>query len=109
VIRSFVLLVAACSADDGGPKLASASPASAAHGASVIVTGEHLCLSRPCEQTGGTLQLGLAVPSVQAIVTDASDTRWAFVVPAAVPSGDTEIVITVNGRSSNALSFEVLP
>lgn len=108
MIRGFVLLLAACSADESGPKLASASPASATHGASVIVTGEHLCLSRPCEQTGGTVQLGLGT-SVQAIVTDATDTRWAFVVPAAAPVGDTEIVITVNGRSSNALSFEVLP
>lgn len=112
MIRVVVVLacatIGACT-DDGGPRLESVTPAAAGRGITVVLEGRRLCLERPCSELGGEVQLGLGVPSYRATVTAASDTQWQFVVPSTVPPGETDLLITVAGQSSNALAFEVLP
>ena len=108
VVVACALLPAACT-DDGGPRLHSVTPAAAGHGITVVLAGERLCLERPCSELGGEVQLGLDVPSYRATVEGASDTQWTFRVPPTVPAGATDVLISVGGRSSNALAFEVLP
>ena len=100
--------VCACS-DDGTPQLERVTPSAASHGATVTLVGRRLCLEQPCSELGGEVQIGLAIPSYRAAAVAASDTQWEFVVPSIVPAGETDVLITVAGRSSNALSFEVLP
>ena len=103
------LLLCAC-ADDGGPRLDSVSPVAASHGTTVALMGERLCLAHDtCSGLGGEVQLGLDVPSYQATIVSATDERWEFQVPAIIPTGDTQVIVIVNGRSSSSLPFEVLP
>ncbi len=76
----------------------------------ITLTGERLCLAEPtCMGLGGEVQLGLDVPSYRAALLSATDERWEFQVPSIVPAGDTQVIVIVSGRSSNALAFEVLP
>lgn len=104
-----VLLLCAC-ADDGGPRLDSVSPLAAGHGATIALTGARLCQGQPtCAGVGGEIQLGLDVPSYQATIVSSTDERWEFQVPSIVPAGDTQVILIVSGRSSNALPFSVLP
>ena len=86
------------------------SPVAARPGATIALLGERLCLANAtCSGLGGEVQLGLSVPSYQATIVSSTDERWEFVVPSIVPAGDTQLIVIVSGRSSNALSFEVLP
>ena len=96
-------------ADDGGPRLSSVSPASAGIGASVELRGDRFCgATANCADAGGHVELGITQPLVQAPVLDYADTSATIQIPALAPSGTTSIVLTVDGRSSNALAFEVL-
>jgi hypothetical protein len=105
-----VLLLCAACAEDGGPKLDTVSPVAAGHGATVALMGQRLCQARPtCSGLGGEVQLGLDVPSYQAAIVSSTDERWEFRVPSIIPAGETQVIVIVSGRSSNALSFEVLP
>ena len=102
-------LLAGC-VDDGGPRLDSADPASAAHGAMVMLHGRRLCgTSAHCDTAAGQIQIGLTAQPVRANVTAYSDTTATIVIPDVTPPGATQIVVTVNERASNALDFEVLP
>jgi hypothetical protein len=101
------LLVVAC---DGGPHLDSATPASAHANDIVALTGRHLCGSNAdCATAGGSVAIGLSPPTVQAIIVSYMDTTAQIQVPAVAPIGKTDLVLTVNGQSSNALAFDVLP
>lgn len=102
------ILVAGC-ADNGGPRLEAVTPSAGARGTQVTVTGEHLCgESGNCETAGGEFQFGLDVPVVLASVIALEDTEAVLEVPQLAEIGSTEIVLTVNDRSSNALAFIVL-
>jgi uncharacterized protein (TIGR03437 family) len=102
-VRRLALLVAGC-AQTNGPHLASATPASAAHGATVTIAGDRLCAG-DCATAGGELTFG----EVRAPVVALTDTSAQVVVPDAVAFGHTSIGLTVNDSASNALAFEVLP
>ncbi|MGE0867755.1 MAG: IPT/TIG domain-containing protein [Kofleriaceae bacterium] len=104
-----VLVLAGCT-DDGGPRLRSVTPVAAARGTSVTIEGDRLCGSAgDCGSAGGEVQIGLELPYAKATVTSYTDTRAEIVIPSVAPTGPTELVITVDGRSSNSLGFEVLP
>jgi hypothetical protein len=104
-----LLSVAAC-ADDGGPRLDAVVPVAAMRGELVTITGRRLCgASGDCRRVSGAVLLGLAFPSVRAGVVSHDDTAIAIEIPGVAPVGPTELVVTIDERSSNALDFEVLP
>jgi hypothetical protein len=108
-MRLALLLAAGC-AQDTGPHLSSATPSSAAHGATVTIAGERMCAG-DCAHAAGELiaSAGGDLPAVQLPVVAFADTRAQIMIPAAAPTGEISIVLTVNDTSSNALGFEVLP
>ncbi len=56
-----------------------------------------------------TIQIGLDFPAIDAQITSYTVTTATIIVPANALIGTTDLVVTVNNRASNALSFEVLP
>jgi hypothetical protein len=104
-----VVAVTGC-ADDGGPRLDAVAPAASARNGTVVLTGRRLC-GEPadCARAAGAVQIGLELPTVKANVISYFETSAEIVIPPVTPVGPTELVVTVNERASNALSFEVLP
>ena len=103
------LAISACAADDGGPRLDSVMPAAASANAQVVVAGSRLCgPSDDCAHAASTVQLGLSPPMIDVLISTYTATSLTFVVPATT-AGKTSVEVTVDGRSSNALAFEVLP
>ncbi len=101
--------LAAC-ADDGGPRLVAAAPAAAPRNATVMLTGQRLCGGGgDCAMAAGEVQIGTEPPMVRAIVVSYADTAAEVVIPPVTPIGKTQLIVTVDERSSNALDFEVLP
>ena len=106
-LAALLLLVAACTTEPG-PHLDSATPHSAPHGASVTLVGERLCGTSPdCLSVTSTIQIGLELPVIDAMISAYSDTSATIVIPDLAPIGATSIVVTVNNRASNALPFEI--
>lgn len=101
-------VLAACSTDDGGPRLAAVVPTSVAPGGMAVLTGSRLCGGGDCSNVAATIALGAEPPMVDATVVSYADTTATFVVPKIVPIGQTQIVVTVGDQSSNALPFVVL-
>ena len=108
VVVLALALAGAC-ADDGGPRLDTVSPESAPRGAIVTLTGTRFCGSAgDCDNAAGQIQIGLDQP-VRAQIVSFGPTAAKISVPQVAPAGDTELVLEVGGRSSNALAFQVLP
>lgn len=118
-VRSIVLgaalaALAACAPADG-PRLDGIAPAAARRGAPVTLTGRDLCGGTAtgtgaCEPLpSGAVDFGLSPPMVRAIVRSWDDAQISVTVPAQVADGATSVYVTVDGRTSNALDFEVLP
>ena len=100
--------VAGC-VDDGGPRLSRVTPDRAGIGASVEIVGDRFCGSAAdCTDVAAKLEIGIDSPIVQAPIASYTATSATFVVPTIASPGETDIVLTVNGRSSNALPFVVL-
>lgn len=96
--------------DDRGPRLESVSPAAAPRTAQVMITGTRMCgETGNCDTAAGEFQLGLGLPAIHANVLALDDSSATLEIPEISEVGVTEIVLTVNERSSNALAFEVLP
>jgi len=109
VAAALAVTLAAC-ADDGGPRLASVTPAAAHHDETVMLTGSRLCGAQAsCATAAGEVALGRNLPMVRAVVVAYSDTEARIVVPSLAPIGKTVVIAIVDERSSNALDFEVLP
>jgi len=88
----------------------SVSPEAAPRTTQITVTGERLCGDTGnCDTAGGEFQIGLGLPAIHANVLALDDVSARLEIPAIAEVGPTEIVLTVNERSSNALAFEVLP
>jgi len=96
-------------ADDGGPRLQAAMPAAAPRNAMVMLTGQRLCGGGDCTTAAGEVQIGIEPPMVRALVVSYADTTAEIVIPSVTPIGKTQLIVTVDERSSNALDFEVLP
>lgn len=102
------LLVTACAAEPPGPRLEAVTPAAAAVGAMVTITGERLCgAAGDCETAGGAIRIGYDTP-VQAMILSYADTTATLRIPQIAPVGPTVLIATVNEHASNALAFEVL-
>ncbi len=96
--------------DDTGPRLVSARPPAAKRGEQVVLDGERLCgMDANCDTAAGSIQIGTDSPTYQAVVIEYTDTAARIAIPTITPVGETQIIVTVNERSSNALVFEVLP
>jgi len=102
-----VAALVAC-AGDHGPRLDAAMPAAAPRNAMVTLTGERLC-GGDCTTAAGEVQIGIEPPMVRAVVVSYADTTAEVVIPSVTPIGKTQLIVTVDERSSNALDFEVLP
>ncbi|MBA2543097.1 MAG: hypothetical protein H0V17_25880 [Deltaproteobacteria bacterium] len=103
------LAIVGCT-DARGPRLESVSPEAAPRTTRVTITGERLCgTSGNCDTAGGEFQIGLGLPAIHANVIALDDDSATLEIPEIAEVGATEIVLTVNERSSNALAFEVLP
>jgi len=116
VIRGLLLVLgglagplAGCT-DDGGPRLETVEPGAAARNATVTLTGQRLCgPAADCAHAAGSILLGISPPQVHVNVVSYTDTTVQAVIPGIASLGATDLIATVNDRSSNALSFEVLP
>ncbi|NVB79302.1 MAG: hypothetical protein HOV81_12975 [Kofleriaceae bacterium] len=103
------LALGAC-ADDGGPRLDEVTPSSARVGTSVQIVGRRLCGAQAsCLGVAAKVEIGLEPPIAEAMVFAYSDTVATIQIPATAMPGKTALVLTVDGRSSNSLDFEVLP
>ncbi len=109
-LRAVVLVGACvgCTSAAPVPELTRVSPSGAAAGSSATITGSNLCgAAGDCAGAGGELDLGLDEP-VRAIVTSYAADEIVFTVPSIAPVGATQLVLTVDDDSSNALAFAVL-
>ncbi len=107
--------LAAC-APAAGPSIDRVEPPAAARGAQVVVRGAGFCGEGRAAGDGacvtpppGSVVFGIDPPSARALVVSWAAEAITVTVPAAAPAGGTEVVVTVDGRSSGAAPFEVLP
>jgi hypothetical protein len=110
-----VLWLGACEAAEG-PRLVQAQPAAARQGDRVALRGDRLCGPSRATPDGacdplpsGSVDFGLEPPIVRAPIVTWRDDTIEVLVPAAVDIGATTVYVTVDGRSSNDVPFEVLP
>jgi len=107
--------LAAC-APASGPTVDRVEPAQAARGAMVTVRGAGFCGEGRLGAAGacttlppGAVDFGIDPPMVRATVLAWADAAIAVTVPTSVMTGGTDVLVTVDGRTSNAATFEVLP
>ena len=104
------LVFGACADDGAGPRLSDVTPARAVPGAAVELAGERFCGSTgECATVAAIVDLGLDPPLLRARVLAYAATSATIEIPALATPGLTSLVLTVDGRASNALDFEVLP
>jgi hypothetical protein len=99
-----------------GPTVDAVAPVAAARGADVVLTGAGFCgagaitAARTCvDLPSGAVDVGLRAPIVRAPVRSWGAETIVVTVPTQAALGATAIYVTVDGRSSNAVDFEVLP
>ena len=102
-----LLLAVGCAADGDGPELQAVTPHRAGAGATVTVTGARLC-GESCENAGGAIRIGVDMPVQVSEIIAYDDTAAMFRIPTIAAPGHTEITLTVAGRTSNAIHFEVV-
>ncbi|MBZ0235847.1 MAG: IPT/TIG domain-containing protein [Deltaproteobacteria bacterium] len=107
--------LAACQ-PGSGPTIDRVVPAQGTRGAMVTVHGDGFCGEGRGAGDGtcttlppGSVDFGLELPMARALVLSWGETAIAVTVPDAARVGATEVIVTVDGRSSNAGAFEVLP
>ncbi|MEZ4399148.1 MAG: hypothetical protein R3B06_03970 [Kofleriaceae bacterium] len=116
-MRSVPILAAAVAAcTTTGPVLTEVRPATAAAGAQVTLRGARLCgdavevVDGACTPLpSGAVDLGLRPPIVRAVPISWRDDAIVIEVPAAVAPGATTVYVTVDGRSSNGVTLEIVP
>ena len=110
-----VLVVGACAPADG-PQLDAIEPRSAGRGVQVRLGGDGFCGPQGEGPDGtcsslpsGAVDFGLEPPIARAEVVAWRAAAIDVLVPAGAALGATTVYVTVDGRSSNGVSFEVLP
>lgn len=111
-----VLGALGCEAAEG-PRIEAVAPAAARRGSAVVLSGEGFCGPREVRADGacqpnlpsGHVDFGLEPPIARALVLTWRDAAIEVEVPGAVDTGATTVYVTVDGRSSNGVPFEVLP
>ncbi len=105
---ALVLVLGGC-AEDMGPRLNRAMPDAASPGGRVALTGQRFCADHvECAGVVAQVEIGLSPPMVQAQIVSYDDTSATIEIPTFAGTGMTELVLTVDGHSSNALAFQVL-
>lgn len=113
LVAAIAALVACAPID--GPRLTSIEPAAGRRGTTVTLVGTDLCggtatAAGDCAPLpSGAVDFGLSPPMVRAVIRSWADAQITATVPAPVADGATSVYVTVDGRTSNALDFEVLP
>jgi hypothetical protein len=109
------MVLAACTPVDG-PTVDRIEPARATRGTMVTVHGQRFCGEGRATGDGscaalppGAVDFGLELPMARALVLAWSDVAISVEVPDAARVGATDVIVTVDGRSSNGGTFEVLP
>src|SRR5262249_32515250 len=103
------LMVVACGTDSTAPHLDSVMPGQGRANQVVTLVGERLCgMTGDCLHAASVVQFGIEPPMVDALVQTYAATSATIVVPS-LAVGTTQIVVTVEGRTSNALAFEIQP
>ena len=110
---SVLTLCAACT-DPDAPRLSGVSPEEGSAGERVEISGENLCGTMVTVGEGGACeplpagQVSFGIdPQIDGVITFWSDTLIEAIVPASAPPGEVLIVVTVDGRSSNGISFTI--
>ncbi len=104
------LVAGAACTDADGPLLETVTPSAAARNTMVTLTGQRLCGPHDdCARAAGEVLLGLSLPQVQANVITYATTTAQVMIPPIAPTGSTHLLVTVDGHTSNALAFVVLP
>ena len=67
--------------------------------------GDGTCTTLPT----GAVDFGLELPTARALVLAWTEASIDVTVPASASVGSTDVIVTVDGRSSNGGAFEVLP
>lgn len=116
---SWLLMIASVAACVGvdGPIVDAVAPSPARVNADITIAGRGFCGERGVEATGacvalpsGFVNFGLESPILRAELRSWTDEAIVAVVSSALPPGrGTEVYVTVDGRSSNAVTLEVLP
>ena len=108
---ALVALLAGCGEGVEPPAIATVTPASAPRGATIELAGEGFCevADDTCAPFSGSVDFGLEPPQVRAVPVSWAPARIQLVVPQNVADGATVIVVTVDGRTSNAVDFTVAP
>lgn len=109
-VRALALLgfaLAAACTDATSPRIERIEPDEAPRGATVDVIGERFCGGdADCDPPpAGYVSFGID-PQVGAATVEWGDERIRVVVPQAA-TGEVLVVVTVDGRSSNGVSFTV--
>jgi hypothetical protein len=100
------LVLAGCGVD-GGPHLDAVAPTAGTAGDAVAITGSGLCGRGDCDPLpSGLVSFGID-PQVDGEVTRWSADEIDATVPPGIVPGEILIVVTVDGQSSNGVSFEV--
>lgn len=99
--------VAACGGSSG-PTIDSVMPSSGQPTALVALMGSDFCGGLSCDAAGGEVLFGLGSTPLRAQTASFEDSMIAIAVPTMAEVGKTQIVLEVNGESSNAIDFEVL-
>ena len=98
-----------------GPTVDAVAPVAAARGADVVLSGAGFCgagavnAGACVELPSGAVDVGLRAPIVRAPIVAWGAEAIVVTVPTQAALGATAIYVTVDGRSSNAVDFEVLP
>ena len=109
------LVLTGC-AGTSGPEIDRLEPEAASRGTTVTVRGGAFCGPGRAAATGecvtppsGAVDLGLALPMMRAPILSWSDAAISVQIPGEAPLGPTPLIVTVDGRSSNAATLEILP
>jgi hypothetical protein len=106
-----IVVAAGCDAG-GGPHIDSVAPRAGRAGDAITLSGRGFCAdvgaTADCgRSTAGYVAFGINPPMVRAAVSSWDDTAIVVTVPESVARGGTELIVTVDGLSSNAAAFEV--
>ena len=101
------IAVAGC-AGAGAPSIDQLTPATGRRGDAVVVHGDGFCVPDCDGSPMGAVDFGLD-PLIRATALTWDATAIQVIVPQSVELGTTEVIVTVNDRSSNAVDFEVVP
>jgi hypothetical protein len=105
-----IMLGMGCSSSSDGPHITSVSPEMVMVAEAITITGTEFCgSSGVCAEADINIQLGTDPPYFNVMPQMETATQVVALIPADVGTGNTQLVMTVNGNSSNGVSLDILP